>query len=128
MKVKEPMNKISGNARATFSCSRLLRRLSLVSLSVLLPLLVARAHKFIEVDPLMLGNADLPLSKPLGVDQATDLNGTSWQLVKFQGSDDSTITPDDKTKYTVAFGSDHRVTVRIDCNRGNGSWKSSGPK
>ncbi len=55
------------------------------------------------------------------------LGGTSWQLVKFQGSDDTTLTPDDKTKYTITFGTDGRLTARIDCNRGMGTWKSSGP-
>jgi len=58
---------------------------------------------------------------------APNLGGTSWQLVKFRGSDDTTQIPDDKTKYTIAFGTDGRVSVRIDCNRGMGSWKSSGP-
>jgi len=57
---------------------------------------------------------------------ATDLGGTSWQLVKFQGSDDRTLTPDDKAKYTVSFAADGGVSVRIDCNRGHGVWKSSG--
>ncbi|HEY6120105.1 MAG TPA: META domain-containing protein [Pyrinomonadaceae bacterium] len=56
-----------------------------------------------------------------------DLGGTSWQLVKFQGSNDSTLTPDDRSKYTIALGTDGRVTARIDCNRGRGTWKSSGP-
>ena len=56
-----------------------------------------------------------------------DLEGTSWQLVKFQGSDDKTLTPNDKKKYTIAFGTDGRVSARIDCNRGMGTWKSSGP-
>src|SRR5262249_18398163 len=55
------------------------------------------------------------------------LGGTSWQLVKFRGSDDTTQIPDDKTKYTIAFATDGRVRVRIDWNRGMGSWKSSGP-
>jgi para-nitrobenzyl esterase len=58
---------------------------------------------------------------------AADLGGTSWQLVKFQGSDDKTLTPDDKAKYTIAFETDGRVSARIDCNRGRGTWKSSGP-
>ncbi len=58
---------------------------------------------------------------------AADLGGTSWQLVKFQGSDDKTQTPDDKAKYTITFGTDGRVSARIDCNRGNGPWKSDGP-
>jgi copper homeostasis protein (lipoprotein) len=55
-----------------------------------------------------------------------DLGGTSWQLVKFEGSDDKTLTPGDKMKYTMAFASDGSVSVRIDCNRGHGTWKSAG--
>ena len=58
---------------------------------------------------------------------AADLGGTSWQLVKFRGSDDKTLTPDDGSKYTVMFQADGSVSVRIDCNRGRGGWKSSGP-
>jgi heat shock protein HslJ/membrane-bound inhibitor of C-type lysozyme len=58
---------------------------------------------------------------------AQGLGGTSWQLVRFQSSDDRILTPDDKMKYTIAFGTDGRVSVRIDCNRGSGTWKSSGP-
>jgi heat shock protein HslJ len=57
---------------------------------------------------------------------STDLNGTSWQLVKFQSSDEKTLVPDDKSKYTITFGSDGRVSARIDCNRGSGTWKSPG--
>ena len=57
---------------------------------------------------------------------AADLGGTSWQLVKFQGGDDKTLTPDDKAKYTIQFSADGGLTARIDCNRGRGAWKSSG--
>lgn len=56
-----------------------------------------------------------------------DLGGTSWQLVKFQSSDGTILIPDDKSKYTITFGTDGRVSARIDCNRGSGRWKSSGP-
>ena len=52
------------------------------------------------------------------------LEGTSWQLVKFQGGDGTVLTPDDKSKYTLAFGADGSLSARIDCNRGRGSWKS----
>src|SRR5262249_21691650 len=31
-------------------------------------------------------------------------------------------------EYTVAFASDGSVSVRIDCNRGHGTWTSAGPK
>jgi len=58
---------------------------------------------------------------------AAGLGGTSWQLVRFQGSDDKLLTPDDPAKYTIAFGTDGSVSARIDCNRGRGTWKSSGP-
>jgi heat shock protein HslJ len=58
--------------------------------------------------------------------RATQLGGTSWQLVKFQGGDDTSLMPDDKSKYTITFGKDGRVSARIDCNRGSGAWKSSG--
>jgi para-nitrobenzyl esterase len=60
-------------------------------------------------------------------DAAAGLGGTSWQLVRFQGSDDKVLTPDDRAKYTIAFGTDGSVSARIDCNRGRGTWKSSGP-
>ena len=53
--------------------------------------------------------------------------GTSWQLVKFQGSDEKSLTPDGGAKYTIEFGSGGRLTARIDCNRGPGTWKSNGP-
>jgi para-nitrobenzyl esterase len=65
----------------------------------------------------------LTLTAPLNA--ATGLGGTSWQLVKFQGSDDTILVPDDKTKYTIAFAADGELTVRIDCNRGRGTWKLS---
>jgi len=52
------------------------------------------------------------------------LGGTSWQLVKFQGGDDTVLRPDDKSKYTLAFGADGSVSAGLDCNRGRGAWKS----
>ena len=56
-----------------------------------------------------------------------DLGGTSWRLVKFQSSDERLLMPDDPAKYTISFGTDGSVSARIDCNRGRGTWKSSGP-
>lgn len=49
------------------------------------------------------------------------------QLAVNRGDDETILTPDDKAKYTVAFGTDGRVSARIDCNRGSGMWKSPGP-
>ena len=62
-----------------------------------------------------------PATPPAG------LQGTSWQLVRFQGGDEKVLTPDDRSKYTIQFGAGGRVSARIDCNRGSGAWKSSGP-
>ncbi|HSE33543.1 MAG TPA: META domain-containing protein [Pyrinomonadaceae bacterium] len=55
---------------------------------------------------------------------SSPLSGTSWQLVKFQGPDESTYTPDQKSKYTITFGSNGRVTARVDCNRASSTWRS----
>ena len=55
------------------------------------------------------------------------LGGTAWQLVKFEGSDGTMLTPDDRSRYTIAFGTDGAVSVRIDCNRGRGAWRSTSP-
>src|SRR5215472_5429437 len=57
----------------------------------------------------------------------SDLGGTSWQLVKFRGGDDTVLSPGHKAKYTVTFDKAGSVSVRIDCNRGHGTWKSAGP-
>jgi META domain-containing protein len=56
------------------------------------------------------------------------LGATSWQLVRFQGSDGAVLTPDDSAKYTVAFAADGAVSVRFDCNRGRGTRTSPGPQ
>jgi len=58
---------------------------------------------------------------------AVPLAGTSWQLVRFQGGDDTVLMPDDGSKYTIAFDREGMVAVRLDCNRGRGPWMSSGP-
>jgi para-nitrobenzyl esterase len=55
------------------------------------------------------------------------LGDTSWQFVRFQGGDGRVAVPDEKSKYTVAFGADGSVGVRFDCNRGRGSWNSERP-
>ena len=57
---------------------------------------------------------------------ASELVGTSWKLVRFQAGDESTIVPGDGSKYTITFGSDGRVTARVDCNRASSTWRSTG--
>src|SRR5262252_5611690 len=70
---------------------------------------------------LVLPNKTGDASLKTGANQAAELAGTSWQLVKFHGSDDTILAPDDRAKYTIAFGADGRLIARIDCNRGTGT-------
>lgn len=60
-------------------------------------------------------------------DTPGSLVGTSWQLVKFEGGDGTILTPDEPAKYRMHFVSDTFVGVRIDCNRGSGSWRATPP-
>jgi heat shock protein HslJ len=62
-----------------------------------------------------------------GASPSSGLAGTSWQLVRFESSDDTTLTPDDGAKYTIEFAADGVLAARFDCNSGRGTWKSSGP-
>ena len=57
---------------------------------------------------------------------ADHLAGTSWRLVRFEGGDGKTVRPGDASKYTIAFGNDGDISARVDCNRGHGTWKTSG--
>ena len=58
------------------------------------------------------------------IQKSSELAGTSWQLVKLQAPDETVHVPNDKSKYTITFGRNGRVTARVDCNRGGSSWKS----
>ena len=64
------------------------------------------------------------LGEPEG---ASGLAGTSWRLVRFQGTDDTSLAPDDPSRYTLEFQADGKLAARIDCNRGAGTWKSEEP-
>ena len=66
------------------------------------------------------GSAQVPPTS-----QRFELSGTSWQLVN--AGEGGIVVPGDRSKYTITFGNDNRLSARIDCNRGNGSWKSTGP-
>lgn len=74
---------------------------------------------------LLAGAAALVAKRP--PEPAPGLAGTSWRLVRFQGGDDRVLTPADPTKYTVEFGKDGALAVRIDCNRGRGTWTAPEP-
>jgi len=75
--------------------------------------------------PVLKANEQQPPA-PSSAKSGGKLDGTSWQLVKFEGGDGKTLKPDDRSKYTITFNRNGRLTVRIDCNRGSGTWKSTG--
>ena len=53
------------------------------------------------------------------------LGGTSWKLTAIINGDGSQEAVADPSKYTIAFNADGSVSVRVDCNRGHGTWISS---
>jgi heat shock protein HslJ len=54
------------------------------------------------------------------------LAGTAWQLVSIQSMDDAqgTTRIAEPQRFTLHFGDDGRAALRLDCNRGNGSWEA----
>ena len=63
-------------------------------------------------------------ANPQNSSGANELAGTSWKLVKLQTGDETTLVPDDPSKYTITFGSNGRVSAQVDCNRGSSTWKT----
>ncbi len=54
----------------------------------------------------------------------SELDGTSWTLVKIQSMDDSVAEPAADTAYSITFNADGSANMQVDCNRGAGSWES----
>lgn len=56
---------------------------------------------------------------------ATELPGTSWQLVSIQSMDTAqgTTRITQPGQFTLAFGRDGRAALRLDCNRGMGDYR-----
>jgi heat shock protein HslJ len=52
------------------------------------------------------------------------LTGTTWRLVELRSNDDriGVVRPAQGEVYTMALEPGGRATIRIDCNRGSGSW------
>ncbi|HKU90124.1 MAG TPA: META domain-containing protein [Steroidobacteraceae bacterium] len=57
----------------------------------------------------------------------TNLEGSSWRLVQIAISEGVTRPAIERSRYTIGFGKGGVLNVRFDCNRGRGSWTSSGP-
>jgi heat shock protein HslJ len=52
------------------------------------------------------------------------LAGTRWELVAIQSMDDAqgTTRIEQPERYTLLFGADGQLSLRLDCNRGSGRW------
>ncbi len=70
---------------------------------------------------LISGCAQTPVAEPPDQPQ---LVGPTWRLVVIQSMDDSEYRPGDKESYQLTFVADGTVQVKVDCNRGFGTWMS----
>ncbi|HWS40375.1 MAG TPA: META domain-containing protein [Arenimonas sp.] len=58
---------------------------------------------------------------------ADPLANTQWQLDSIDYMDDTTVKPDDGTKYTLEFDATGMVSMQVDCNRLRGAYKFDQP-
>jgi heat shock protein HslJ len=81
----------------------------------------ARTLIFAVAAPFVLAGCAMTAAAP------TTLAGTHWQLVSIESmADEQPIArPPDASRYTLAFGTDGRVALRLDCNRMAGTWQDS---
>ena len=68
----------------------------------------------------------MPLIAQAPADRAP-LVGTSWKLVKFEGGDGKVMRPPNPDSFTLEFLAGDGLAVRVDCNRGRGTWKATPP-
>jgi para-nitrobenzyl esterase len=59
--------------------------------------------------------------------QPVPLAGTSWELVELRSSDDAigVVRAPDPSRYTLAFDAEGNAAIRLDCNRGRGSYTAT---
>lgn len=57
------------------------------------------------------------------VNQAFDLAGSNWQLLRIEVPGGFTFEAEDPGKYVLNFRSENRLTGNSDCNTINGGWQ-----
>ena len=70
--------------------------------------------------------ATSPAAASAAVPATPSLTGTSWRLASFRANEDGSqdLRPGTPDSFTLSFGKDGRLAVRLDCNRGNGPWQA----
>jgi para-nitrobenzyl esterase len=99
-------------------------RAAALALPVMLSFVLALAAAPAEASGRWLGRTDAPSAEGAG---AGGLAGTAWQLLRFEGGDDRVLVAADPALYTLSFAADGRLSARISCNRGMGSWSEPEP-
>ncbi len=75
------------------------------------------------------GDAILVFEAPVaaaGQPSEPTLTGVVWQWQRTEMSNDTTVTPDDPTKYTVEFGEDGKLAIKADCKQTGGDYTADG--
>jgi heat shock protein HslJ len=54
------------------------------------------------------------------------LTGVVWEWTQLQHMDESTVVPDDPSRYTIEFLADGTMAIGADCNRGRGTYTRDG--
>ena len=72
-------------------------------------------------------SATLPSAGSSTAKLHAELMGPVWSLVVIQSMDDRKYVAGQAERFTIQFAQDGRVNVRVDCNRGMGTWQSEGP-
>lgn len=57
-------------------------------------------------------------------EQNNPLAGTEWRLLEIQYMNDTTIRPEDPSRFTMHLNMDGTVNMRLDCNRARGTWSA----
>lgn len=92
-------------------------------------LLCSRCRFILVASVLLLtgcSSSQSSLSSP-GETASSPLLNTAWQLRCIQSMSDEqpTVTVEQPERYTLHFLADGRLALRLDCNRGTGSWQAS---
>jgi heat shock protein HslJ len=53
------------------------------------------------------------------------LDGTAWQLIRFQNASGDDVVPPNLDRYTLRFLADGALALQLDCNRASGRWQDA---